>query len=279
MLELGNSTPLIVMADANLDAAATAIVSNGYLFSGQACISIQRVLVERAAYPALVDKLVPAIARLRTGDPLDLATQIGPVISQASCNRILEWVLLAERAGATLLTGEVQVEELVLRPMLLGNVDDSMAVSSKKIFGPVVTIEMVTNLKESVQKANNTHYGLQAGIFTADFASALGAVAELDFGGVTINESPSFRSDHMPYGGNKDSGNTREGPAYVVHEFSQYRTVNLPLYELTGAQYPAMQGVSGWQTDRSLSMLGPRRASVSRAIYAVTSAPAAPSCW
>ncbi len=227
LLELGNATPLIVCADADLAAAAQTIVAGGYGFSGQACISVQRVFVEEAGYEPLMKLLVPAVKALRVGDPLDEATQIGPVINSASVERIRGWVDEAVSEGAELLTGPVEAEGNLLKPILLAHVAGTSPVFCREAFGPVVMVNKVKDLREGVALANATPYGLQASIFTKDVSAALAVVPELDFGGVMINESPTFRIDNMPYGGNKDSGNTREGPAYAVEEFSQYRTVVL----------------------------------------------------
>jgi acyl-CoA reductase-like NAD-dependent aldehyde dehydrogenase len=225
LLELGSATPLIVCADADLAAAAQAIVAGGYFFSGQACISVQRVYVVDAVYDQLVELLVPAVRALRVGNPLDPSTQIGPVINQASCDRIVSWVREAEQQGATILTGPITANGNMLEPVLIGDATLDMSVVCREIFGPVVSLSRIGSLEEAVAAANATPFGLQAGIFTRDIAAALRAVPHLDFGGILINESPAFRADNMPYGGNKDSGNTREGPAYAVEEFSQYRTV------------------------------------------------------
>jgi acyl-CoA reductase-like NAD-dependent aldehyde dehydrogenase len=223
LLELGNSTPLIVLADADLEAAARTIVAGGYAFSGQTCVSIQRVLIDEEVYAPLVDLLLPPIRSLRIGNPLDPETQIGPLITRASLDRILLWIDEAQQAGAELLTGAVESDGAVLKPVLLANASTSMPVSCREIFGPVVVLQKVSGIENAVAEANNTSYGLQASIFTRDFASVMRVVPQLDFGAVMVNESPSFRADQMPYGGNKVSGNTREGPAYAVDEFSQYR--------------------------------------------------------
>ena len=225
LLELGNSTPLIVLEDADLDLAAQAIVAGGYAFSGQACISIQRVLAADAVYQPLIDRLLPPVRQLRMGDPLDPQTQIGPLITASSADRVLSWIEEAERSGAQLLTGPVERSGNALKPVLAANIAPSMAIACREIFGPVVALRRVENLEAAVAEANDTPYGLQAGIYTRDFAAVLRAAPLLDFGGITVNESPSFRADQMPYGGNKDSGNTREGPAYSAEEYSQRRTI------------------------------------------------------
>jgi acyl-CoA reductase-like NAD-dependent aldehyde dehydrogenase len=224
-LELGNSTPVIVLADADLDKAAAAVATHGYSFAGQSCISVQRVYVEDSAYDAFVEKVRPKVEALVTGDPLDPQTQVGPVIDEGNRDRILEWVKEAVSGGAKLLTGGETDDAGLLRPTLLGDVDLDMKVACDEVFGPVVTLARVRDLDEAVEKANGTGYGLQAGIFTSNITKALQATRVLDFGGVTVNEAPTYRADQMPYGGVKESGNTREGPRYAVHEMTEPRLV------------------------------------------------------
>jgi acyl-CoA reductase-like NAD-dependent aldehyde dehydrogenase len=224
-LELGNSTPLIVMADADVEKAATAVAANGYAFAGQSCISIQRVYVEDSAYDRFVEALQPKVQALVTGDPSDPATQVGPVIDEENRDRILAWVKEAVDGGATLLAGGETDDHGLLRPTLLGDVDLDMQVSCREVFGPVVTLARVSDIQDAVDKANGTDYGLQAGVFTQDISRAMWAAQQLDFGGVTVNEAPTWRADHMPYGGVKESGNTREGPKYAVLEMTEPRLV------------------------------------------------------
>jgi len=216
---------VIVLADADLDKAAAAVATNGYSFAGQSCISVQRVYVEDAAYDAFVEKVRPKVEALVTGDPLDPQTQVGPVIDEGNRDRILEWVKEAVSGGAKLLTGGETDDAGLLRPTLLGDVDLDMKVACDEVFGPVVTLARVRDLDEAVEMANGTGYGLQAGIYTSNITKALQATRVLDFGGVTVNEAPTYRADQMPYGGVKESGNTREGPRYAVHEMTEPRLV------------------------------------------------------
>jgi acyl-CoA reductase-like NAD-dependent aldehyde dehydrogenase len=224
-LELGNSTPVIVLADADIEKAAAAVAANGYSFAGQSCISVQRVYVEDAVYDAFVEAVRPKVEALVSGDPLDPATQVGPVIDEDSRDRIRAWVDEAVSDGATLLAGGEPDDHGVLRPTLLGDVAIEMKVACNEVFGPVVTLARVSGLDQAIELANGTGYGLQAGVFTKDLSAALRAADGLEFGGVTINEAPTFRVDQMPYGGVKDSGNTREGPRYAVHEMTEPRLV------------------------------------------------------
>jgi acyl-CoA reductase-like NAD-dependent aldehyde dehydrogenase len=224
-LELGNSTPLIVLADADLERAAGSIALNGYSFAGQSCISIQRVYVEDSVHDALMERLVPKVQALKVGDPLDADTQVGPVIDEESRDRIKEWIDDAVAGGAKLVAGGEINEDGVLQPTLLDEVSLDMQVSCKEVFGPVVTVARVSDLDQAIALANGTVYGLQAGIYTTHLPSAMRAAHELEFGGVTLNEAPTFRADQMPYGGVKESGNTREGPRFAVHEMTEPRMV------------------------------------------------------
>jgi acyl-CoA reductase-like NAD-dependent aldehyde dehydrogenase len=223
-LELGNATPLIVEADADLEAAASATAQHGFSFAGQSCISIQRVYVQRGAYDDFVQRLVPKVEALVLGDPGEEDTDVGPVIDEGARDRILEWVEEARSAGAEILTGGELDGELI-RPTVIANPSADLKVSCEEVFGPVVTVSPYDSLDDALRLANGTRYGLQAGIFTENVRTALRAAAELDFGGVTVNEAPTFRADQMPYGGVKDSGNTREGPAYSVRELTEERVV------------------------------------------------------
>jgi acyl-CoA reductase-like NAD-dependent aldehyde dehydrogenase len=222
-LELGNSTPAIVAADADLEAAATKLAGSAFAFAGQACISVQRIYVERPAYDAFVEAFVPKVEALTVGDPADDDTDVGPVIDDGSRLRILEWIDEAKASGATVLAGGVEGE--LIRPTVLGNVPDDQKVSCEEVFGPVVVLNAIDSVDEGIERANGTKYGLQAGIFTASIDSALRAADGLEFGGITVNEAPAFRSDQMPYGGVKASGNTKEGPAWTVREMTEERLV------------------------------------------------------
>jgi acyl-CoA reductase-like NAD-dependent aldehyde dehydrogenase len=222
-LELGNSTPAIVAADADVEAAATKLAGSAFAFAGQTCISVQRIYVERPVYDAFVEAFVPKVEALTVGDPADDDTDVGPVIDDGSRSRILEWIDEAKASGATVLAGGVEGE--LIRPTVLGNVPDDEKVSCEEVFGPVVVLGAIDSVDEGIERANGTKFGLQAGIFTASIDSALRAADGLEFGGVTVNEAPAFRSDQMPYGGVKASGNTKEGPAWTVREMTEERLV------------------------------------------------------
>jgi acyl-CoA reductase-like NAD-dependent aldehyde dehydrogenase len=227
-LELGNATPVIVAADADLDAAATAMAANSFSFAGQSCISVQRIYVERPAYDAFVERFVPKVEALVVGDPADEETDVGPVIDEDAKTRILEWIEQARAGGAEVLAGGDEQDGLI-KPTVIAGAAPDLNVSCEEVFGPVVTVNAVDSLDEAIALANSTRFGLQAGIYTSAIGTALRAARELEFGGVTVNEAPTFRTDQMPYGGVKDSGNTREGPAYAVRELTEERLVVLQL--------------------------------------------------
>jgi len=227
-LELGNATPVVVAADADLEDAASRLAANAFSFAGQSCISVQRIYVERRAYDAFLERFLPKVEALVVGDPADDATDVGPLIAASERDRVLEWVDEAKASGARVLTGGELAGEL-LRPTVIADARPDAKVACDEVFGPVCTVTAYDTLDEAIALANGTRYGLQAGVFTRDVKAALEAARRLEFGGVTINEAPTFRADQMPYGGIKDSGNTREGPAYAVSEMTEERLVVVQL--------------------------------------------------
>jgi acyl-CoA reductase-like NAD-dependent aldehyde dehydrogenase len=224
-LELGNATPVIVAGDADVSLAATKVAQNAFSFAGQSCISVQRVYVERAVYDEFVASLVPLVQALKVGDPADEDTDVGPVIDEDARTRILDWIRTS--SGEVLTGGEVDGD--LIRPTVIANPAPEDKISCEEVFGPVCTVTAVDSLDEAIALANGTRYGLQAGIFTTRLDNALRAAQTLEFGGVVVNEAPTFRSDQMPYGGVKDSGNTREGPHYAVREMTEERLVVVEL--------------------------------------------------
>jgi len=227
-LELGNATPVIIAADADLEDAAGRLATNAFSFAGQSCISVQRIYVERGVYDAFLEHFLPRVEALRVGDPADEATDVGPLIAPSERDRVVSWIEDATVRGARVLTGGELNGEL-LRPTVLVDAPADAKVSCDEVFGPLCTVGPYDTLDEAITLANSTRFGLQAGIFTSNVKAALRAAAELEFGGVTVNEAPTFRADQMPYGGVKDSGNTREGPAYAIREMTEERLVVLQL--------------------------------------------------
>jgi acyl-CoA reductase-like NAD-dependent aldehyde dehydrogenase len=224
-LELGNSTPVIVSADADLDLAASRLAANAFSFAGQSCISVQRIYVERPALDGFLARFLPKVAALVVGDPADEATDVGPVIDEDSRTRIAVWVEEAQAAGAELLAGTTDLNPL--GPIVLAEAPETAHVVCDEVFGPVCVVNAVDSVADAYERANATEYGLQAGIFTGSITTALAAAEALEFGGVTVNEAPTFRADQMPYGGVKGSGNTKEGPAYTIREMTEERLVVL----------------------------------------------------
>jgi acyl-CoA reductase-like NAD-dependent aldehyde dehydrogenase len=227
-LELGSNAPLIVHSDGDWETAADKAKLHAFSHAGQSCISIQRILVHEEVAEAFTERLVANAEALRVGDPLDPETDVGPLISGDDRDRVKEWIDEAVAGGAELLTGGELVDEgRCLAPTVLANPPKDAKVWCEEIFGPVATIDRFGDFEQALQMANDSKYGLQAGVFTRDLDRALAAARSLEFGGVLVNEVPTFRADQMPYGGVKDSGNTREGPAYAVRELTEERFVSL----------------------------------------------------
>jgi acyl-CoA reductase-like NAD-dependent aldehyde dehydrogenase len=224
-LELGNATPAIVCCDAPAGTPAK-LAANAFSFAGQSCISVQRIYVMDGAWDEFVDAFVPKVEALKVGDPAEEDTDVGPVIDEGARDRILEWIKASR--GEVLAGGDTNDDGLI-RPTVIANPDPRDKVQCEEIFGPVVTLTRTSSLDQAIELANSTRYGLQAAIFTGDLHPALEAAQRLEFGGVMINEVPTFRADQMPYGGVKASGNTREGPAYAVRELTEERLVVIDL--------------------------------------------------
>ena len=224
-LELGNATPAIVCADAPPEAAAK-LAANAFSFAGQSCISVQRIFVMEDGWDAFVAEFVPKVEALKVGDPADEDTDVGPVISESERDRVLAWI--RETRGEVLTGGDTTPDGLI-RPTVIASPARDDKVQCEEVFGPVVTLTRTSSLDSAIEQANSTRYGLQAAIFTRDIRAAMNAAQRLEFGGVTINEAPTFRADQMPYGGVKASGNTREGPAWAVREMTEERLVILDL--------------------------------------------------
>jgi acyl-CoA reductase-like NAD-dependent aldehyde dehydrogenase len=225
-LELGNATPVIVEADADVEEAAAKLAANAFSFAGQSCISVQRIYVHRQAYDDFLGGFLPKVEALKVGDPGEEETDVGPVIDEEAHERITAWIDEARSAGAAVLAGG-EVADGIIQPTVLANVTSEMKVSCAEVFGPVCTVTPYNSLDEALALANGTEFGLQAGLFTSNLKTALSASSALEFGGVTVNEAPTFRADQMPYGGIKASGNTREGPHYTVREMTEERLVVL----------------------------------------------------
>jgi acyl-CoA reductase-like NAD-dependent aldehyde dehydrogenase len=226
-LELGNNAPVIVHADADWKEAAARIKVAGFSHAGQSCISTQRIYVHRSIAEGFVEALVAGVESLVTGDPIDPDTDVSSLISSGETERVASWVDEAVAGGASVATGG-RVDGTVYRPTVLTGIEPDMKVSALEVFGPVVGVAVYDDVDDALRLANDTRYGLQAAIWTNDLGLAMRAARRLRFGGVLVNEVPTWRTDQMPYGGERDSGNTREGPAWAVREMTEERLIVLP---------------------------------------------------
>jgi glyceraldehyde-3-phosphate dehydrogenase (NADP+) len=222
VLELGGNAGVVVCADANLEFAADRCAAGGFVYAGQTCISVQRVLVEDRVFDKFVAAFVPRVQKLKVGEVLDETTDVGPLINEAAARRNLEWIEEAVRGGARLLCGGTRTDATVA-PTVLTNTKPDMRVNCMEVFGPVVTVEKFADYEEALASINRSDFGLQAGVFTRDFTRITRAFETLEVGGLMIGEVPSFRIDHMPYGGVKDSGLGREGLRYAIEEMTEPR--------------------------------------------------------
>jgi glyceraldehyde-3-phosphate dehydrogenase (NADP+) len=219
-LELGGNAGCIVHSDADLDHAVARCVNGGFGFAGQSCISVQRIFVERTVFDGFVEKLAAAVGKLRLGDPADESTDVGPMIRLADAERAEEWVAEAVAQGAKAVCGGKRNGTL-LTPTVLTGTTEAQRVNCQEIFAPVVTVEAYDDFGEAIARVNRSTYGLQAGVFTRDIVRLMRAWDELEVGAVIAGDVPSFRIDHMPYGGVKDSGCGREGIRYAIEEMTE----------------------------------------------------------
>lgn len=223
-LELGNTAPVIVAPDADLDWAAKRCAFGAFYYSGQVCISTQRIYAAAQIFDEFSARLVAATNQMVVGDPLDERTEVGPMIQQSEAERIERWVNEAKAGGARVLVGDKR-EGSTYWPTLLRDVQPEMNVIAQEAFGPVASVVPYATFDEALRLADRSDYGLQAAIFTRDIDSVLTAMNRLNFGGVIVNEVPSFRVEHMPYGGNRQSGLGREGVAFAIEEMTSIQMV------------------------------------------------------
>ncbi len=221
-LELGGNAAVILHEDANLDYAAQRIATGGFINAGQVCISVQRVLIHRTVYERAVEKILAAVKTLNVGDPRDLATDVGPMIDRIKAEDAYRKVQEAVTQGARILTGGT-LEETMFTPTVLVDTNSTMRVNKEEVFAPVISVAPYDDFSEALRIANAGEFGLQVGIFTQNINRAMQAFADMDVGGVMVNDIPTFRVDQMPYGGAKGSGIGREGPRYAIEEMSELR--------------------------------------------------------
>lgn len=227
-LELGGNAGVIVDHDADLDWAAERCTFGGFSYSGQICISVQRIFIQRSVYDDFVARLLERVGKLKLGDPRDEATDIGPMITERDAIRAESWVVEAVEAGAEVLIGGRR-EGAMFWPTVIANVKPEMKVCCEEVFAPVVTVSPFDDFDDAVRAVDDSRYGLQAGVFTHDVRRAFRAFEDLEVGGVIINDVPTFRVDHMPYGGVKDSGLGREGLRWAIEEMTELRLLVLNL--------------------------------------------------
>lgn len=225
-LELGSNAAVIVHEDADIANAATQSALKGFSYAGQVCLSVQRVLVHHAIAEAFTAKLVAVTQSLRTGDPKEESSDIGPMISEGEAKRAESWIQEAVAGGATLLTGG-QRNGAFLMPTVLTHVQPGMRVVCQETFAPIVVVQTYETFDEALAIANDTEFGLQAGVFTGSLSVAMAAARGLRVGGVMINDTSFYRAGQMPYGGVKHSGMGREGPRYAIEEMTEMRLVVL----------------------------------------------------
>lgn len=223
-MELGSNAPLIVMDDADLEKVAQATVATGYSNAGQVCISTQRVLVDGKVAADFLDALRPKVEAIRTGDPLEPQTTMGPMIRESDAQRVLDWIEEAVAQGAQKVL-PTERDGAILRPTVLTNVQPEMRVAREELFGPAVAVMRFSSLEEAIATANDTRYGLAAGLFTRDLERATAFIREVHAGNLHVNWGPQWRADLMPYGGLKDSGLGKEGPRYAVREMTEEKMV------------------------------------------------------
>jgi glyceraldehyde-3-phosphate dehydrogenase (NADP+) len=230
ILELGGNAGVIVDNSADLDLAAKRVAVGGFAFSGQSCISVQRVYVHTDVYTDFASRLTTLVQALKIGDPLDPSTDLGPMIDAGEAERIDAWVGEAVAAGATVLTGGRRIGDALYEPTVLTDVAADAKVCAQEAFAPLVVLARFNHFDEALREVNRSTFGLQAGVFTGSLDRTLRAFDEIETGGVIVNDVPTWRIDHMPYGGVKDSGLGREGPRYTIEEMTELKllVINRP---------------------------------------------------
>jgi acyl-CoA reductase-like NAD-dependent aldehyde dehydrogenase len=227
-MELGSNSPVIVMPDANLDRVAEAVAITGFANAGQVCISAQRVLASGRIYGDFLEALKPRVEAITTGSQLEESVKMGPMVREKEAVRVDEWVREAVSAGARLVTGGKR-RGAVYAPTVVADVKPEMRISAEELFGPAVAVTPFDDIDQAIALANDTPYGLSAGIFTESLESAMKFAREVQSGNLHVNWGPQWRADLMPYGGLKESGFGKEGPRYAVEEMTELKTVVLHL--------------------------------------------------
>ena len=223
-MELGSNSPLIVMSDADIEKVAAATVSGSFSNAGQVCISTQRVFADRRIYADFLDALVAPTEAFTTGNPMDESMRMGPMIRESDAARVGQWVGEAVEQGARIIAGG-DWEGTLHSPTIVADATADMKISREELFGPAVAVSAFNDIDEAINMANDSRFGLSAGIFTQNIDWAMRFAREVESGNLHINSSPQWRADLMPYGGLKDSGMGKEGPGYAVHEMTELKMV------------------------------------------------------
>ena len=225
-LELGGNAAVVVAADADVDYAAERVAWGGFSYAGQTCISVQRVYVHESVYDRFVSQLIPRVEALKVGDPLDPDTDVGPLIDTGNADRVEEWLDEARDAGVEVLTGGTR-EGNVWRPTVLAGAGEDLKVSCEEVFAPVLNVSKFSDIDDAIEKAGTSEFGLQGGLFTHDTRIIEKAFDRIEVGGLMVNDVPTYRIDHMPYGGVKQSGLGREGLRYAIEEMTELKLLTL----------------------------------------------------
>ena len=228
ILELGGNAGVVVDEDCNIERAVDRCVTGAFAYSGQVCISVQRIYIHEKVYDRFSEMFLKRVKELKMGDPLDDSVVIGPMIDKENVERVEAWVNEAVEKGATVLAGGKRKDNFY-EPTVLSDTDPGMKVNCMEVFAPVVTLSKVRSFEEGLDAVNNSDFGMQAGIFTEGLKKAYKAFETLEVGGVIINDVPTYRVDHMPYGGVKISGFGREGIRYTIEEMTELRLMVLDL--------------------------------------------------
>jgi len=226
VLELGGNAATIVCADADLAAAAKVCARTGYTNSGQSCISVQRIYVQRGSFASFVDLLTAEVAALRVGDPLDPRTDVGSMVDDRAAERVLGWAIEAVGGGARITVGGAR-DGATLTPTVVADPPADAAVVTQEVFGALVSVLPFDDFDAVLETCNASRFGLQAGLFTRDIGRILTAWRELEVGGLVVNGSSNFRLDHVPFGGVKDSGFGRESPRHMIDDYTVVKTLIL----------------------------------------------------
>lgn len=229
ILELGGNAGIVVHDDADLDLAAQAACRGGYAHAGQICISVQRVYVQEKVYDQFIKLFTEKVKALKVGDPLEEGTDVGPLIDKGSVEKTLEWVETAVKGGAKVVSGGKELNNNLVEPVVLVDTKPDMLVVCQEVFGPIVSVMKYDTIDNAIEAMNDSRYGLQAGVFTKDIDVAFKAARSIDVGGVMVNDAPTFRADHMPYGGRKESGLGLEGVKFALQEMTQPKFICLNL--------------------------------------------------